>query len=97
MKSSHISVKNQFLPIQVFDTLCDDLSTHRKWCHDYRMVSDFKSLKENRYWCSYSYPEHDGKMIAAALSSIINDVETFLLKRGYPLHYVSVNVVNNAE
>ena len=76
-----ILAKNNSMEKLLFDELCDLLSDNRKWCHDYRIVSDFKDLNYPLFWESYSYLPHETAIILAAYVSVSDTVNKFCLQK----------------
>lgn len=92
MNTYHISVYNTSMTKNLFDSLCDILSAHRKYCIDYRMISDFDKYGESPYWISQSYRSSEQTLINATYESVKEDVEKFCILHGLDSHQVTINI-----
>ena len=94
MTTYHISVYNLAMPKDTFDSLCDMLSKLRKYCIDYRLISDFDGSKEQPYWNSNSYTANEQMLINATYESVKTDVEKFCILHGLDIRQVDIKITD---
>ena len=87
-----IQVTNQSLPIDIFNSLCDELSRLRHYCHDYRIWHDFDPAIHNRYWQSTTYLDSETMLINATYQAVSDTTKKFCKQHDFPETSVLVEI-----
>lgn len=88
-----VCVRQKSMHSADFDDLCDDLKRHRLWCMDYRMLRDFDTKTNSRFWMSCSMEVGDITGQTCVLGSVRHDVDMFCSGHKLPRDSVSVDFI----
>ena len=86
-----VVVYNVDLPKAEFDQLCDELSEKRRWCHDYRTISDYP-VEEKGFWESNSYINRNSDILKACREDVEFFSDKYLKKIGKPKNSIKITI-----